>query len=380
VLCCAVLCCAVLCCTVLCCITLCCAVLCCVLMLCCTVLPCPDLGFVPAGLPLPSGQPALAGLAPTPPLEPAPPLPAGTATGACHTAARAARLQCCAPRRAMPPSQAPPSLTHVSSWTPWSATWSHTPACCRCPTHCPQLGWQAAHAPCPQLLCGEVLASLAGRAPCELPGNRTAAMRRCPYTRRQVWQGLCSLPACLCVVLVGQSSHQSRVCKGGNSWPAPPAFAPLHCTGCLMSCLAPPCRPPTLAELRRLAEAALPFVERAATQRAGGAPARARTLALCGEGTRVAYSMVGPGSHYCENVGRPHASNHVFFVLDFAAGIYAQKCHDPDCSRFRSAWMPLAPELCLLEAAGAAGATAGRGQMLRSPQALEASSSGRGSG
>ncbi|KAI3435784.1 hypothetical protein D9Q98_001842 [Chlorella vulgaris] len=134
------------------------------------------------------------------------------------------------------------------------------------------------------------------------------------------------------------------------------------------------------AELRRLAEAALPFVERAATQRAGGAPARARTLALCGEGTRVAYSMVGPGSHYCENVGRPHASNHVFFVLDFAAGIYAQKCHDPDCSRFRSAWMPLAPELCLLEAAGAAGATAGRGQMLRSPQALEASSSGRGSG
>lgn len=118
----------------------------------------------------------------------------------------------------------------------------------------------------------------------------------------------------------------------------------------------PPDLPPTdvRAELRRLAEAALPFIERVATQRAGGAQARARTLAFCGAGATVAYSMIGPGSHYCEHIGRAHVSNHVFFVADFVSGAYAQKCHDPDCSRFRSGWMPLPPALCLSAAAAAA--------------------------
>lgn len=109
----------------------------------------------------------------------------------------------------------------------------------------------------------------------------------------------------------------------------------------------PPPLPNAAPEVTRLAEAALPFIERVATQRAGGAQARARTLALCGSGATVAYSMIGPGSQYCENVGRPHASNHVYFVADFCRGVYAQKCHDPDCARFRSGWMPLPPNLCL---------------------------------
>ncbi|KAL4429588.1 hypothetical protein ABPG77_008637 [Micractinium sp. CCAP 211/92] len=104
-----------------------------------------------------------------------------------------------------------------------------------------------------------------------------------------------------------------------------------------------------LQELQRLAEAALPFIERVAARRAGGAPARARTLAFCGAGATVAYSMIGPGSHFCENMGRAHTSNHVFFVADLVKGAYAQKCHDPDCARFRSGWMPLPPELCLPE-------------------------------
>lgn len=59
----------------------------------------------------------------------------------------------------------------------------------------------------------------------------------------------------------------------------------------------------------------------------------------------------GEGSHYCENVRRCHSSNHVFFVVDFASGAFAQKCHDPDCSRYRSPWMPLPPELWLKEGA-----------------------------
>ena len=30
-----------------------------------------------------------------------------------------------------------------------------------------------------------------------------------------------------------------------------------------------------------------------------------------------------------------HQSNHVFFVLDFVSGTFAQKCHDPACASFR---------------------------------------------
>lgn len=44
---------------------------------------------------------------------------------------------------------------------------------------------------------------------------------------------------------------------------------------------------------------------------------------------------IGPGSHYCENVGRCHKSNHNFFVANFVDGVFCQKCHDPDCSSFR---------------------------------------------
>lgn len=59
----------------------------------------------------------------------------------------------------------------------------------------------------------------------------------------------------------------------------------------------------------------------------------------------------GPGSHWCEHVGRAHKSNRVFFVVSLAEGRYAQKCHDPDCAHFRSAWMPLPPHLRLRRAA-----------------------------
>lgn len=43
----------------------------------------------------------------------------------------------------------------------------------------------------------------------------------------------------------------------------------------------------------------------------------------------------GPGSHYCEHIGRCHQSNRVFFVVNFLTGMLAQKCHDPECSHFR---------------------------------------------
>lgn len=75
-----------------------------------------------------------------------------------------------------------------------------------------------------------------------------------------------------------------------------------------------------------------------------------RSIACVGDGGAVTYGMLGPGSHLCENVGRCHRSNHIFFVLDFFDGLYCQKCYDPDCCRFRSPWLPLPPEAWQREA------------------------------
>ena len=70
-----------------------------------------------------------------------------------------------------------------------------------------------------------------------------------------------------------------------------------------------------------------------------------RSVTYCGDHGAVSYSLLGPGSHACDIAGRPHRSNHVFFVLDFATGRFCQKCHDPDCADRRGPWMPLLAEV-----------------------------------
>ena len=61
----------------------------------------------------------------------------------------------------------------------------------------------------------------------------------------------------------------------------------------------------------------------------------------------VAFSLLGPASHWCEFVGRRHGSNHVFFVLDFGAGTWVQKCYDPDCAARKGGVGALPQELRL---------------------------------
>ncbi|GIL66172.1 hypothetical protein Vafri_19775, partial [Volvox africanus] len=96
--------------------------------------------------------------------------------------------------------------------------------------------------------------------------------------------------------------------------------------------------------LQRLALGAVSFVELMATDRAGGAEAQVRSMAYCGEGASVTYGMIGPGSHFCDRIGRRHRSNHVFFLLDFLRGCYCQKCYDPECAGWRSEWNAMPPE------------------------------------
>jgi hypothetical protein len=49
----------------------------------------------------------------------------------------------------------------------------------------------------------------------------------------------------------------------------------------------------------------------------------------------IASMFAGNGGHYCENVGRDHRNNYVYYVANFSRLLLAQKCHDPDCARYR---------------------------------------------
>ena len=41
-------------------------------------------------------------------------------------------------------------------------------------------------------------------------------------------------------------------------------------------------------------------------------------------------------NHWCDNVKRPHRSNHIYFIVDMGVKVFYQKCHDPDCHDFKS--------------------------------------------
>ena len=41
-------------------------------------------------------------------------------------------------------------------------------------------------------------------------------------------------------------------------------------------------------------------------------------------------------NHWCDNVNRPHRSNHIYFIVDMGVKVFYQKCHDPDCHDFKS--------------------------------------------
>ncbi|KAG2487096.1 hypothetical protein HYH03_014209 [Edaphochlamys debaryana] len=127
----------------------------------------------------------------------------------------------------------------------------------------------------------------------------------------------------------GGGGAAAQSAGGGAVAGRPPGSRPTHAGG----------RTP----LQALALAAVEFVEAMARDRAGGAEAQVRSMAYCGEAASVSFGMIGPGSHYCDRIGRRHRSNHCYFLLDFLRGRYCQKCYDPDCAGWRSEWtaMPL---------------------------------------
>ncbi|CAH1241748.1 PRIMPOL [Branchiostoma lanceolatum] len=52
-------------------------------------------------------------------------------------------------------------------------------------------------------------------------------------------------------------------------------------------------------------------------------------------------------NRWCENIGRPHRSNHIMLVADLKRQVWYQKCHDPVCraQNYKSPERPLPAEV-----------------------------------
>jgi hypothetical protein len=47
------------------------------------------------------------------------------------------------------------------------------------------------------------------------------------------------------------------------------------------------------------------------------------------------------GNRFCGNIGRAHKSNATYIVANLDAGVWFQKCYDPDCRHYRSPSSPI---------------------------------------
>ncbi|KAL2613796.1 hypothetical protein R1flu_025488 [Riccia fluitans] len=71
----------------------------------------------------------------------------------------------------------------------------------------------------------------------------------------------------------------------------------------------------------------------------GNIPGKIRSWYWFSEYGVVVYNI--SDNRFCENIGRPHKSNNVMYVVDFRTAGYYQKCHDPDCRGYRSPLRPV---------------------------------------
>ncbi|XP_044170934.1 DNA-directed primase/polymerase protein-like [Acropora millepora] len=77
----------------------------------------------------------------------------------------------------------------------------------------------------------------------------------------------------------------------------------------------------------------------------GGVQGEIRKWTYFSQGNRLIYEILK--NRWCENIGRPHKSNHIMIVVDIRRGVYYQKCHDPDCKRidYRSPERPIPDDI-----------------------------------
>lgn len=93
--------------------------------------------------------------------------------------------------------------------------------------------------------------------------------------------------------------------------------------------------------LSSLARQAIPFIQKYATDRAGK-PASVKSWQILGGYGDVAYSLAGPGAHFCSNKGGDHNSNFVYVVANFYLARVAQKCFDQEtCYKYKSPYQQM---------------------------------------
>jgi hypothetical protein len=103
------------------------------------------------------------------------------------------------------------------------------------------------------------------------------------------------------------------------------------------------------------------FIEEVAARasRGEGGPVSVRAWGVwTGEDGGVAaggFLLALRGGRYCGRIGRPHASNGVFYVVDAARGHWVQRCYDPECRGYRSPAAPLPPDVWRAAQAALAG-------------------------
>lgn len=93
--------------------------------------------------------------------------------------------------------------------------------------------------------------------------------------------------------------------------------------------------------LSKLAREAIPFVQTYAANRAGK-PVSVKSWQILGGYGDVAYSLGGPGAHFCSNKGGDHNSNFVYIVANFYHARVAQKCFDQEtCYKYKSPYQQM---------------------------------------
>lgn len=96
-----------------------------------------------------------------------------------------------------------------------------------------------------------------------------------------------------------------------------------------------------MTRLSTLARQAIPFIQKYATDRAGK-PASVKSWQILGGYGDVAYSLAGPGAHFCSNKGGDHNSNFVYIVANFYHARVAQKCFDQEtCYKYKSQYQQM---------------------------------------
>ena len=103
------------------------------------------------------------------------------------------------------------------------------------------------------------------------------------------------------------------------------------------------------------------FIEEVADRASAGAggPVSVRAWGVWTTGqngtTAGGFLLALRGGRFCGRIGRPHASNGVFYVVDASAGCWVQRCYDPECRGYRSPAAPLPPDVWRAAQAALAG-------------------------